>query len=113
MKATAKLTADIKAAASLEGCLLVDNVTGFAYYPNGTPVHFGVGTDDDGGGDLIGLTSDGIFVSIEVKIGKDYRKPNQLKWHKWVKLRNGRSGISRTVEDARNIWRGISEGSPK
>lgn len=88
--------------------LLCRNNSGFAFYKNGTAVKFGVGTDEHGGGDLIGLTAEGIFVSIEVKVGKDTQKKNQAKWERWVKFRNGRAGVARSVDDARAIWRATS-----
>lgn len=114
---TAELTSAIIQAASDDGVLLVRNNSGFAFYKNGTAVKFGVGTDEHGGGDLIGLApilitqemvgqTIGAFLSVEVKIGKDYQKKNQAKWHRWVTFRHGLSGIARSVEDARAIWRG-------
>lgn len=106
---TAALTEAILLAASEDGVLLVRNNSGVAKERNkdGTIrfIRYGVGTSKGGGGDLIGLTKDGIFVSIEIKVGKDTQKKLQETWHKWVTMRNGRAGVARSVDDARAIWR--------
>jgi len=112
---TAELTEAICLAASDVGCLLVRNNSGLAVYKRKGKTYrvaYGVGPHGGGGGDLIGLTSAGVFVSIEIKVGSDARRKGQADWHKWVIMRNGRSGIARTVEDALSIIAG-GPGAPK
>lgn len=106
---TAQLTEDIIMAASERGHLLVRNNSGVARFKrNGKPyvVRYGVGPVGGGGGDLIGLTKDGIFLSIEVKFGKDRVTEKQKLWITWVTMRNGRAGVARSVDDAIKIMEG-------
>ncbi len=102
---TAELTEQILLAASERGALLVRNNSGVARYKDHV-VRYGVGTHKGGGGDLIGLTHDGIFLSIEIKIGKDSEKKLQEQWRSWITMRNGRAGVARCVQDAIDIIEG-------
>lgn len=107
---TAELTEAIIIAGSEIGVLLCRNNSGLAKHNKSGKswfVAYGVGPTGGGGGDLIGLRSpDGKFVSIEIKVGNDVRSENQKKWHRWVIMRGGLSGIARTVEDAISIMQG-------
>lgn len=112
---TAELTEAICLAASDVGAMLCRNNTGVAKHVKAGKtwhVRYGVGPVGGGGGDLIGLAADGIFVSIEVKVGRDTQSDDQAKWERWVKARNGRAGIARTVDDALSIIAG-GPGSPR
>jgi hypothetical protein len=109
MVTTAELTEAILLAASERGALLVRNNSGVARYKNHV-VRYGVGTHRGGGGDLIGLTHDGIFLSIEIKVGKDSQRKLQKQWQNWITCRNGRAGVARSVEDAIRIIEGDGQG---
>ena len=102
---TAELTEAILLAASERGALLVRNNSGVARFKDRV-VRYGVGTTQGGGGDLIGLTHDGIFLSIEIKVGNDRLKKLQDTWRSWITMRNGRAGIARCVQDAIDIIEG-------
>ena len=105
MSNTAELTQAIILAASEAGHLLCRNNSGVARFKTHT-VRYGVGTLTGGGGDLIGLTKDGIFVSIEIKVGKDKQTPLQKTWEGWILMRGGYVGVARTVQDAIDICEG-------
>lgn len=103
MTETHKLTEEILLAASDLGARLFRNNTGVARYQNGkhtTIVRYGVGPVGGGGSDLIGWTSDGIFLAIEIKVGKDRQTKQQKMWESWVLAGGGRAGVARSVEDA-------------
>ncbi len=122
-----ELGSEIQVAVSETGALICRNNSGLARYKkNGEEwvVPYGVGPNGGGGGDWICcipvvITSDmvgqtiGVFGSIEQKIDDDKRHAGQKKWHAWVKMRGGRSGIARTVKDALDIIMGVSDGAPK
>lgn len=99
MTKTQQLTNDIVAAFSERGHLLCRNNSGVALL-KGRHVRFGVGPVGGGGGDLIGLTSWGQFISLEIKQGHDKQRDNQAKWESWVRRRNGIAGVVRSVDDA-------------
>lgn len=105
---TVELTDAILLAAADDGVLLVRNNSGVArHVKDGKTwfVRYGVGPQGGGGGDLIGLRrSDGKFVSIEIKVGRDKSDKDQLKWRRWVLAGNGLAGEARSVEEARAIW---------
>lgn len=107
--ATVELTDAIMTAASDRGAMLCRNNSGVAKHVKSGKtwfVRYGVGPVGGGGGDLIGLDRFGIFLSIEVKVGKDVQSDDQKKWERWVLARNGRAGVARTVEDAIAIIEG-------
>lgn len=99
MSKTSDLTNDIVAALSERGHLLCRNNSGVARFP-GRVVRFGVGPVGGGGGDLIGLTAWGQFISLEVKVGRDKQSDKQAKWQAWVRRRSGIAGVVRSVDDA-------------
>lgn len=89
---------------------LFKNHTGVAVFPakkkggKKSTVRYGVGPNDGGGHDLLGWrVSDGKFISIDAKVGKDELSDNQKKWRRWVVAGNGLSGEARSVEQARRI----------
>ena len=103
MSKTSELTEAILIAASEHGARLHRNNSGIATYNHGgkvSKVRYGVGPVGGGGGDLIGWTSDGRFLSIEVKVGRDKQSEAQKKWERWVNMGGGRAGVARSVEDA-------------
>lgn len=105
----AKLTEDIVIAATEVGARLFRNNGGVSRYTKGGKqyvVAYGVGPSGGGGGDLLGWTKDGLFLSIEVKYGNDRPTKNQLMWIDWVNKGGGRAGIARSVEDAIAIIKG-------
>lgn len=109
MSTTSKLTEDIMLAASEIGCRLFRNNTGIARYKMKSGervVRYGVGPTGGGGGDLIGWNKDGIFISIEIKVGRDKQTENQKMWERWVNNGGGRAGVARSVQDALDIING-------
>ncbi len=61
------------------------------------PVKYGLSI---GSGDLIGLTMNGGFISIEVKTPTGTVKPEQHLWHDFINKFGGNAYIVRSVEDA-------------
>lgn len=90
---------------------LFKNHTGVARYRDKvtkkvSTVKYGVGPKEGGGYDVIGWRmSDGKFVSIDAKVGKDKLSPSQIKWGKWVRAGGGIAGEARTVEQAMELIR--------
>lgn len=106
---THQLTEAIIMAASERGHLLVRNNSGVAKFKRGGKpyvVAYGVGPVGGGGGDLIGLTKDGIFLSVEIKVGRDKLTDKQKMWINWIAMRGGRAGVAKSVEDAIEIMEG-------
>lgn len=64
-------------------------------------VPYGVGPRGGGGHDVIGWRmSDGKFISIDAKVGRDELSDAQIKWMKWVLAGKGIAGEARSVEQA-------------
>lgn len=86
---------------------LFKNHSGVATYGKGkkkSTVRYGVGPNEGGGHDLIGWRlSDGRFVSIDAKVGRDQLSADQQKWMRWVIAGGGCAGEARSVEDARRV----------
>lgn len=69
-------------------------------------MRWGVGPSSGGGLDLVGLrNSDGRFIMIDAKVGRDKLSEAQLKVIKWVTMRGGIAGEARSVEQAMEIIR--------
>ena len=93
--------------------ILWDNPSGVAKHKKDGRtwvVPYGVGpkskTDGKHGGglDLIGIRrSDGRFVAIDAKIGRDRLSEAQLKFCRWVRMAGGIAGEARSVEEARAL----------
>lgn len=106
---TAALTAAIIQAATDAGGRLWRNNSGVATHKKNGRVYrtaYGVGPPGGGGGDLLGWNSEGRFVSIEIKIGRDKQSDKQAKWERWVIAGGGLAGVARSVEDALKIMGG-------
>lgn len=98
--------------------ILWDNPSGVARYKKdgrSWSVMYGVGpkskTNGKGGGglDLIGIRrSDGRFVAIDAKVGRDKLSASQLKFCRWVRMAGGIAGEARSVEDAIRLIGGDS-----
>jgi hypothetical protein len=56
-----------------------------------------------GSSDLIGVRSDGRFLSVEVKAGKGALKKEQKRWLEMIAKMGGLSGTARSVEEALNL----------
>ena len=103
MSATNELTEAIIIAVTGRGGRAYRNNVGIATYNHGgkiSKVRYGVGPVGGGGGDLIGWTSDGRFLSIEIKVGRDKQSEAQRKLERWVNMGGGRAGVARSVDDA-------------
>jgi hypothetical protein len=72
------------------------NNVGFAHTSTGSPLHFGLAV---GSADLIGLTSKGRFLSIEVKTVKGRVTDEQLAWQAMIISLGGIAIIARSVAD--------------
>lgn len=73
---------------------------GSIHIMNPRPIHCGLGV---GSGDLIGLTSTGRFLSIEVKTERGVIRPEQIAWRDMVIAQGGSACIARCVEDIRGF----------
>jgi hypothetical protein len=95
---------DIQVAIQLEaskaGHRLMRNNVGMLRDINGTPVRFGLGI---GSSDLIGWTSSGAFLAIEVKY-KTAATEAQLAFIAAVLAAGGKAGIAHNIDEARAIW---------
>lgn len=66
-----------------------------------TFMRWGVGPACGGGLDIIGLrNSDGKFIAIDAKVGRDKLSEKQIKFIRWVTMRGGVAGEARSVEQA-------------
>lgn len=92
------LMRQIMLAVSEAGAIVFRNNVGFATYPNGTVVKYGV--CNPGGSDLIGLAPGGRFLAIEVKVPGQRPTPEQQRFIDAVKAAGGVAGVARTVEEA-------------
>ena len=60
-----------------------------------------------GTADIVGMTDTGQFIGIEVKIDRDDKlNDDQVKWHKMVKERDGRTYVA-YPDKAINGWRAV------
>lgn len=72
----------------------------------GAPVfmRWGVGPVEGGGLDLVGIrNSDGRFIMIDAKVGRDRLSEKQKKVIRWVQMRGGIAGEARSVEQALSL----------
>lgn len=53
--------------------------------------------------DVIGITPEGRFIGIEIKVGKDKQSADQMKFQAEVEKRKGIYTIIKTSEDANNF----------
>ena len=66
-----------------------------------TFMRWGLGPKEGGGLDIIGLrNSDGKFIAIDAKGGRDKLSEKQIKFIRWVTMRGGIAGEARSVEQA-------------
>lgn len=73
-----------------------------------TFIRWGVGPASGGGLDIIGLrNSDGKFIAIDAKVGRDKLSEKQIKFIRWVTMRGGIAGEARSVEQAMEM---LSDG---
>lgn len=59
-----------------------------------------------GSADLVGYTSDGRFLAVEVKTGRVRVTREQLAFLGAVRMRGGVAGVARSVDDLRRILEG-------
>lgn len=62
---------------------------------NARPLHAGLAK---GSSDLIGVTSSGIFLSVEVKSRSGRVEPEQQAWIDMIRAQGGIAGVRRSVE---------------
>jgi hypothetical protein len=89
--------------ADIEGKLLAQYGSRFVVLENPRVLHAGL---TEGGSDLIGWTSDGKFLAVEVKNEKGRLTPDQERFINAVKSSGGRAGVARSVDDAIGILEG-------
>lgn len=93
------LSALIQMEASTRGHRLFRNHVGSFTDPrSGNYIQCGVG--GKGGSDLIGITKDGRFIALEVKVGKGKPTPEQVKFVEFVKSMGGKAAVVWSVEEA-------------
>lgn len=56
-----------------------------------------------GSADLIGLTSDGRFIALELKVGRDRLRKDQAQFLKFIESFGGIAGSARTMEEVDQI----------
>jgi hypothetical protein len=56
-----------------------------------------------GSSDVIGITRDGRFLAIEIKVGKDFLKPEQIAFKLMVEKNNGLHFIIRNEDQIKDI----------
>jgi hypothetical protein len=61
------------------------------------------GVCNPGGSDLIGITKDGKFLALEIKLPGQQATPAQLNFIKAVVAKGGLAAICYTVDDVKNI----------
>jgi hypothetical protein len=93
------LSALIQMEASKRGHRLFRNQMGAYTDPkSGQFIRYGVG--GKGGSDLIGITRDGKFAAIEVKIGRGKPTPEQIKFVEFIHSMGGRAAVVWSVDEA-------------
>jgi len=75
--------------------------------PNPRPLHAGL---TKGGSDLIGWSSEGLFVAIEVKTGRQRPTKEQCAFLSAVQTAGGLAGVARSTYDAQQILNGGHDG---
>lgn len=88
----------IMLALSEAGAITWRNNCGYATYPNGVVVKYGV--CNPGGSDLVGIAPGGRFLAIEVKVPGAHPTPEQVRFIEAVKAAGGVAGVVRSVDDA-------------
>lgn len=87
----------IRVALSSQGCIIFRNNVGFAKFPDGSAVKYGL---CNGSSDLIGIAPGGKFLAIEVKMPSKKVSKEQNNFIKIVKLNGGIAGVATSVEEA-------------
>ena len=99
-----QLVHDIRLELSGRGAVVWPNVNAVLQSTEGRKMRTGL---TPGASDLIGIAENGLFLAIEVKVGRDTLKPHQQRFLELVQKRGGRAGEARSVEDAIKIARGL------
>ncbi len=82
------------------GQLVKRHQDGTAILKNARPLHAGLCV---GSSDLIGWTSRGVMLAIEVKTETGRATPEQLQFISAVRAAGGRAGIARSIQQAKDI----------
>lgn len=101
----AEIMRDIQVAISQAGHRVFRNNCGSLKDMRGQWVRFGIA--NPGGSDLIGWTSSGRFLAIEVKTATGRATDEQRQFIAAVRAAGGYAGIARTPEQAKDISNGI------
>lgn len=88
----------IMLALSEAGAITWRNNCGYATYPNGVVVKYGV--CNPGGSDLVGIAPGGRFLAIEVKVPGAQPTEEQKRFINGVCLAGGIAGVAHSVEEA-------------
>lgn len=99
-KSEANVQREIMLALSQAGCLVWRNNVGALTDATGRLVRYGL---CKGSADLIGLTSCGKFLAIEVKGANGRVTPEQERFIALVLAKGGRAGVARSVREALEI----------
>jgi hypothetical protein len=94
---------DIAVAASEQGHRLWRNNIGKLQDITGRWVTYGLAV---GSSDLIGIRSDGRFLSVEVKAGRRKTTTEQAAWLSMIREMGGIAGVAHSVEEALALIRG-------
>jgi VRR-NUC domain len=88
---------EIRIALSNMGHIVWRNNVGFTKFPDGSAVKYGL---CNGSSDLIGITSDGKFLAIEVKKPGGKPSKEQKNFIEVVRSKGGIAGVAHNVEEA-------------
>lgn len=88
---------DIRVALSERGIIVWRNNVGLAKFPNGSVVKYGL---CNGSSDLIGISPNGRFIAIEVKVPEEEPDSDQENFIKVILRNGGIAGVAHSVEEA-------------
>lgn len=87
---------EIMLRASQLGHRLFNNPVGLFFTRNGAMINCGLAV---GSSDLIGMTSTGIFLAVEVKTKRGVEKSHQESWRKFVTSMGGMAMVARSADE--------------
>lgn len=103
LKSEANIQNSILVALSEAGCLVWRQNTGAYKDKTGRVIRYGLCV---GSSDIIGITTSGQFMAVEVKTKTGRIRPEQQRFIDAVNRAGGRAGVARSVEDALKIAKG-------
>ena len=53
--------------------------------------------------DIVGITKDGRFLAVEIKVGKDFLKPEQIAFKEMIERNNGHHYVIRNEDEIKDM----------